>query len=45
VASLSYIGIIYALVFGFFVFGETYSLVVFLGMALVLIGVILNIFK
>lgn len=45
VASLSYIGIIYALVFGFFVFGETYSLVVFFGMALVLIGVILNIFK
>jgi len=45
VASLSYIGIIYALVFGFFVFGETYSLVVFLGMALVLMGVILNIFK
>jgi drug/metabolite transporter (DMT)-like permease len=45
VASLSYVGIIYALVFGFFVFGETYSLVVFLGMALVLLGVILNIFK
>lgn len=45
VASLSYIGIIYALVFGFFVFGETYSLVVFFGMALVLMGVIFNIFK
>ena len=45
VASLSYIGIIYALVFGFFVFAETDSLVVFFGMALVLIGVILNIFK
>lgn len=45
VASLSYIGIIYALVFGFFVFGETYSLVVFFGMALVLMGVILNIFR
>ncbi|WP_194974666.1 DMT family transporter [Aquiflexum lacus] len=45
VASLSYVGIIYALGFGFFIFGETYSLVVFFGMALVLMGVILNIFK
>ena len=45
VASLSYIGIIYALGFGFFIFGETYSLVVFLGMSLVLLGVILNILK
>lgn len=45
IASLSYLGIFYALFFGFFVFGETYSLVVFLGMILVLIGVVLNIFK
>jgi drug/metabolite transporter (DMT)-like permease len=45
VASLSYIGIIYALSFGFLIFGETYSLMVFFGMALVLIGVAMNIFK
>lgn len=45
IASLSYLGIFYALFFGFFVFGETYSLVVFLGMILVLIGVVLNIFR
>ncbi|WP_394337131.1 DMT family transporter [Cognataquiflexum aquatile] len=45
VASLSYIGIIYALSFGFLIFGETYSLMVFFGMVLVLIGVAMNIFK
>jgi drug/metabolite transporter (DMT)-like permease len=45
VASLSYIGIIYALGFGFFIFEETFPLMAYLGMALVLAGVILNIRK
>jgi drug/metabolite transporter (DMT)-like permease len=45
VASLSYIGIIYALSFGFLIFNETYSLMVFFGMILVLFGVAMNIFK
>ena len=43
VASLSYIGIIYALGFGFFIFDETFSLISFLGMFLVLGGVLLNV--
>jgi drug/metabolite transporter (DMT)-like permease len=45
VASLSYIGIIYALGFGFFIFGESFSIMAYLGMALVLLGVIMNIRK
>jgi drug/metabolite transporter (DMT)-like permease len=45
VASLSYVGIIYALGFGFFIFGETFSIMAYLGMALVLLGVIMNIRK
>lgn len=45
VASLSYLGIIYALGFGFFIFGETFPLMAYLGMALVLLGVVLNIRK
>ncbi len=43
VANLNYIGIIYALVFGFILFDETFKLGAYLGMALVLTGVILNI--
>lgn len=42
VSSLSYIGIIYALLFGFFFFGETFPIISYLGIALVLIGVVLN---
>ncbi|MCH7408424.1 DMT family transporter [Belliella sp. DSM 111904] len=42
ISSLSYIGIIYALGFGFFVFDETYTLITYLGMLLVLGGVLLN---
>lgn len=45
ISSLSYVGIIYALGFGFFIFGETYDPVVYIGMALVLIGVVFNIKK
>ncbi len=44
VASLKYIGIVYALLFGYFIFGETYSLAAHLGMVVVLAGVILNIY-
>lgn len=42
VVSLKYVGIIYALVFGYFVFGETFSLEAHIGMVVVLAGVILN---
>jgi drug/metabolite transporter (DMT)-like permease len=45
VASLSYIGIIYALAFGFFIFDETFELMAYIGMGLVLSGVFLNIRK
>ena len=43
VANLNYIGIIYALFFGFILFGETFNAAVYAGMALVLLGVVLNI--
>jgi drug/metabolite transporter (DMT)-like permease len=43
VAPLNYIGIIYALSFGYLFFGETFNLWSLAGMGLVLLGVILNI--
>lgn len=43
VANLTYIGIIYALLFGFFFFGEMLNVWTYVGMALVLLGVILNV--
>lgn len=43
VASLRYLGIIYALSYGYMFFDETFSVVSYLGMILVLVGVILNI--
>ena len=43
IASLNYIGIIYALGFGFIFFNESFNLLTYFGMALVLSGVILNI--
>jgi drug/metabolite transporter (DMT)-like permease len=45
VASLNYLGVLYALVFGYLVFGESHGLWALLGMALVLLGVALNLFK
>ncbi|AMQ57296.1 DMT family transporter [Algoriphagus sanaruensis] len=42
ISSLSYLGIIYALIFGFFIFGETFQMLSFFGMALVLLGIVLN---
>lgn len=43
VASLKYIGVVYALLFGYFLFGEVYNAVAYSGMLIVIIGVILNI--
>lgn len=42
VSSLSYMGVLYALIFGFFLFGETFPFASYLGMGLVLIGIFLN---
>lgn len=43
VSILNYLGILYALAFGWFLFGETYRLQTIIGIALVVIGVILSI--
>ncbi len=43
VASLNYVGIFYALAFGFIFFEEVFSVGSYVGMALVLAGVLLNI--
>jgi drug/metabolite transporter (DMT)-like permease len=45
ISSLSYLGIIYALIFGFILFAETYHIITYLGMVLVLSGVFLNLKK
>lgn len=42
VASINYTGIIYGLMIGFFFFGESYNWMVYLGMFLVIFGVIGN---
>jgi drug/metabolite transporter (DMT)-like permease len=43
VVSLKYVGIIYALAFGYFLFGEAFTLEAHIGMIVVLSGVLLNI--
>ena len=43
VSSLKYVNIIYALLFGWVLFGETFNLMTYVGMTVVLIGVILNV--
>ncbi|NJN25849.1 MAG: DMT family transporter [Cyclobacteriaceae bacterium] len=43
VASLRYLGIIYALVLGYIIFGEGFGWMVYLGMAITIFGVVLNI--
>jgi len=43
VASLRYLGIIYALIFGYLFFDENYTILVYAGMALTIFGVVLNI--
>ncbi|MEM9338433.1 MAG: DMT family transporter [Bacteroidota bacterium] len=43
VSILSYISIIYSLLFGYFIFDENFNLITYSGMTLVLLGVILNV--
>lgn len=43
VANINFIGIIYALGFGFFLFDETFNVLTYLGMAAVMMGVVLNV--
>ncbi|MEO1255151.1 MAG: EamA family transporter [Bacteroidota bacterium] len=43
ISILTYVSIIYSLAFGFFLFDETYNLVTYGGMALVLTGVVFNV--
>lgn len=43
VSILNYLGIIFSLLFGFYLFDETFNLMTYLGMGLVLSGVILNV--
>ncbi len=43
VSILNYVGIIYALAFGYFLFDETFNLMTYVGMMLVLSGVIANV--
>lgn len=43
VANLNFIGIIYALGFGYILFEETFNLLTYLGMTLVMVGVVLNV--
>lgn len=42
VSSISYMSVLYALIFGFFLFGETFPFASYVGMALVLVGILLN---
>lgn len=42
VANLRYLSIIFAWSFGFFIFGETYTLYAYLGMFIAVLGVVLN---
>lgn len=43
VANINFIGIIYALGFGFFLFNETFNVLTYLGMTAVMTGVVLNV--
>jgi len=44
VASLNYLGVVYALLFGYFLFGETFNSMSFIAIGIILLGVILNLF-
>lgn len=44
VASLSYLSVIYALAFGYFLFGETFSTMSFIAIGVIIVGVFLNLF-
>lgn len=43
VSILNYVGLVYALGFGYFLFDESFNFMTYLGMGLVLIGVMLNV--
>ncbi len=43
VASMKYLGVIYALLFGYVLFGEVYSTEAYVGMLIVVLGVVVNI--
>ncbi|MFT5751155.1 MAG: drug/metabolite transporter (DMT)-like permease [Flavobacteriales bacterium] len=43
VAPIKYMELVYALLFGFFLFGETYTWIPLLGMSLVVVGMLLNV--
>ena len=43
VSILNYIGLIYAILFGWFLFDETFNLMTYVGMGLVILGVALNV--
>lgn len=42
VSSMTYLGLLYALFFGFLLFGETFGTMSYVGMGLVLLGILLN---
>lgn len=42
VANVNFVGVLYALGFGYVLFGETFNLLTYLGMTFVMVGVILN---
>ncbi len=42
VSSMTYLGLLYALFFGFLLFGETFGAMSYVGMGLVLLGILLN---
>lgn len=44
ISGLNYIGILYALLYGYFLFGEAYNWIAMVGIFLVLTGVLLNFF-
>ena len=44
VSSMSYLGMIFGLIFGYFLFGETYGILAAAGIFLVLLGVLMNVF-
>jgi len=43
-APFKYMELVYALIMGFFFFGETYSFLPFLGILLIIIGMVMNVF-
>lgn len=43
ISILSYVSIIYSLLFGYFLFDESFNMITYVGMVLVLVGVILNV--